>query len=100
MPSSRKGRAVEPSRYPVPISPQLAGKPRAIASPMRRCCSAPTRSQWQSTGRDEMQGHSGRRPPRPERDDTCTALDFDGREGADRGRSAKDHRGDPDASTS
>jgi integrase len=59
MPSSRKGRGRKPSRYPVPISPQLAAKLKSDREPDAPLLLRANGSQWQSTGRDEYAGPFG-----------------------------------------
>ena len=59
MPSSRKGRGRKPSRYPVPISPQLAEKLKSDREPGAPLLLRANGSQWQSTGRDEYAGPFG-----------------------------------------
>ena len=59
MPSSRKGRGRKPSRYPVPISPQLAEKLKSDREPDAPLLLRANGSQWQSTGRDEYAGPFG-----------------------------------------
>jgi integrase len=59
MPSSRKGRGRKPSRYPVPISPQLAAKlkcDRELDTPLLTRANG---KRWQATGRDEYAGPFG-----------------------------------------
>jgi integrase len=53
MPSSRKGRGRKPSRYPVPISPQLAAKLKSDREPDAPLLTRANGKPWQSTGRDE-----------------------------------------------
>ena len=53
MPSSRKGRGRKPSRYPVPISLQLAAKLRNDREPDAPLLVKSNGERWQSAGRDD-----------------------------------------------
>jgi integrase len=59
MPSSRKGRGRKPSRYPVPIGPQLAERLKSDREPDAPLLTRANGKRWQATGRDEYAGPFG-----------------------------------------
>jgi integrase len=59
MPSSKKGRGRKPSRYPAPISPQLAAKLKSDREPDAPLLVRANGKRWQATGRDEYAGPFG-----------------------------------------